>query len=125
MIASVPPYFAGDPARLSPETAQLYGVLENIAIRIVVEHPQRDVVAFDLVLNAALTAHAMHNYVRCGVDAALDAYDLPKEAEPIARHLVGLTMPQAEAVRLIARATVWRANFEGRAAAAPANDTGP
>jgi hypothetical protein len=122
--ASVPPYFAGDPARLSPEAAQLYAVLENLALRIVTEHPQPDVVAFDLVLNAALTAHAVHHYLRCGIDAALDAYDLPAEALPIARHLVGLTMPQAEAVRLIARATVWRANFESRAAAAPANDPG-
>jgi hypothetical protein len=101
-------------APLSPEAQQLRDVLENLAAQIVVHHPQADVVAFDQVLSAALSAHAMHHYLKCGIRQALEAYDLPQDAAPIAERLVGLTMAQAEAVRLMARATVWAANFKGR-----------
>lgn len=99
---------------LSPEAQELRDVLENLACQIVVEFPQPDVVAFDLVLNAAITAQAIHHYLQCGIRAALEAYDLPLAAEPIALRLVGLTMAHAEAVRLMARATVWAENFAGR-----------
>lgn len=121
---SLPFHLTDVAAGLSPHAAELYAALETLAVKIVVEHPQPDVVAFDRVLDAALTAHAMCHYVKCDIGAALDAYDLPREAAPIAALLVGLTMPNAEAVRCIARSTVWHANFEGRADAANSNGPG-
>jgi hypothetical protein len=101
---------------LPPQDRQTLARLEALALRIILDHPQRDVVAFDQVLGAAQTAHAIHHHCGCGVEEALAAYDLPREALPIALHLVGLTMGQAEVVRMFARGHLWAENFRQRAA---------
>jgi hypothetical protein len=113
------------PFALPPEAARTMARLESLALAIIVEHPQRDVVAFDQVLNAAMTAQAIHLYCGCGVEEALAAYDLPREAAPIALRLVGLTMSQAEIVRMFARGHLYAENFRQRAAERQAPGAGP
>jgi hypothetical protein len=104
---------------LSPAALETCRVLEDIAQRIILDHAPCDVVEMDMLLNAAIIAHSVHRATHLGIQKALEAHGLPPEAAPIAALMARLSFKQAEAVRLMVRATAWHDAFGDRAGLAP------